>query len=108
MNTRTIFRRQAATALAAALFFVHHATQACPGCKQAVGMGDGAGGSRAVNSVGVAYALSIGLLLFMIAAVISSLGYMMYRNCRIIAARQSAMLAAEDAAGEFSGGMISA
>ena len=77
--------------LAVAMVFGCRMAEACPGCKQAVG-GDGAGGSRQVNAVGVAYALSIGFLLFMIAAVLGVLGYMAYRNCCVLAAHQEAAL----------------
>ena len=85
-------------AVVAASFVVAQSVQACPGCKQAVG-GDGAGGNHTVNSVGVGYALSIGFLLFMLASVIGSVGYVAYRNCMALdahhrAAAESAALAA--------------
>ena len=91
MHTLTNLRRRAAYFLAVALVFGCRVAEACPGCKQAVG-GDGAGGSRQVNSVGIAYALSIGFLLFMIAGALSVLGYYAYRNCQVIAAQQEAAL----------------
>ncbi len=91
MNTLTKLRRRAAYVLAVVLVLGCQVAEACPGCKQGVG-GDGAGGSFKTNSVGLAYALSIGFLLFMIAAVISGLGYLMYRNCRILAAQHQVAL----------------
>lgn len=103
MSSRAIFRQRAAWALATVFSLVHPAAQACEGCKQAVGMGDGASGSRVVNGVGLGYAVSIGLLLFMVVGVILGLGFMMYRNCQAIAAYQRAMSAVEEA-GEFGGG----
>ena len=107
MNTRTIFHRYAVPAVATVLFFVQHAAQACEGCKQAVGMGDGAGGNRTVNLIGVGYAISIGFMLLMVGGLIMGLGYMMYRNCQAIAARQNAMLA-EEAAHGFGGSLSAA
>ena len=93
MNILTNFRRRAAYGLAVALVMACQVAEACPGCKQAVG-GDGAGGSRQINNQAIGYAVSIGLLFFMIAAALSTLGYLMYRNCQVIAARQQAALEA--------------
>lgn len=107
MQTWTSFGRFSAAALATALFFGQHSAQACEGCKQAVGMGDGAGGSRVVNLIGVGYAISIGFMLLMVASLLTGLGYMMYRNCQAIATRQSAMLAEEEPGG-FGGAMPAA
>lgn len=107
MSIRTSSRSRLAYVLAGALCFVQQAAQACEGCKQAVGMGDGASGSRVVNLIGVGYAISIIFLLFMVAALLSGLGYMAYRNCQAIAARQRAMLAEEEAEG-FNGGVARA
>ena len=90
--------RRVTTAFVAASFLVVQAAQACPGCKQAVG-GDGAGGSHTVNNVGVAYALTIGFLLFMVAFALASIGFMAYRNCQALAARHQAVLDAKLAAG---------
>ena len=98
MNTRNSLRRYVAVVLATSLFFVQQAAQACPGCRPSVGMADGASGSLSVNSLGVAYGLSIIGLLIMVVGLIGGLGFVAYRNCQIIAARQQAMLEAEDAA----------
>ena len=97
MNIRTSYRRHAAVVLATAIFFVQQAAQACPGCRQAAGSGDGAGGSFVVNSTGIGYGLSIIGLLLTVAGLVGSLGFVAYRNCQIIAARQQAMLDAEEA-----------
>ena len=103
MNIPTSYRRSAAVVLATGLFFVQQVAQACPGCRQAAGSGDGAGGSFTVNSMGIGYGLSIIGLLIMVMGLIGGLGYVAYRNCQIIAARQQAMLEAEDAG--FGGGV---
>ena len=99
MNTRTFFRRSVATAVVTAFLAVQQGAQACPGCRQSVGMGDGASGSYTVNLIGVGYGLSILFLLLTVAGIVSGLVYMMYRNCQAIAARQNAMLAEEEAQG---------
>lgn len=67
-------------------------------------MGDGASGSLSVNSLGIAYGLSIIGLLLTVSSLLGGLGFMAYRNCQVIAARQRAMIEAEDAA-DFSGGL---
>ena len=87
------FRRRAAYVLALALVMACQMAEACPGCKQAVG-GDGAGGSRQINGQAIGYAVGIGIMFFMIATLLSTLGYFMYRNCKVIAARQQAALEA--------------
>ena len=81
--------QRAAAALTAVSFLVAQAAQACPGCKQALG-GDGAGGKYVYNGAGIGYAVSIGLMLFLVASVLGGLGYMMYRNCQLIAAQHQA------------------
>ena len=91
MNTLTISRRRAAYALAVVLVFACRAAEACPGCKQAVG-GDGAGGSFKANGVAIGYAVSIGMLLLTVASLITGVGYLAYRNCRVLAAQQQAAL----------------
>ena len=96
MNTRLFSRRSALAAVTTGLLFVQRAAQACEGCKQAVGMGDGASGDRTVNLIGVGYGISIMFMLCMVGGLITGLGYMMYRNCQAIAARQNAMLAEEE------------
>ena len=68
-------------------------------------MGDGASGAFSVNGVGLAYGLSIIGLLLMIGGLLSGLGFMAYKNCQIIAARQRAMLEAEEG---YGGGMLPA
>ncbi len=95
MNTLTISRRRASYALAVALVFACQVAEACPGCKQGVG-GDGAGGSFQTNGKALGYALSIGMLLFLVVGLISVLGYLAYRNCQILAAQQRALLEAEE------------
>ena len=104
MNLRPFSRRSAAAAVATAFFFVQRGAQACPGCRQSVGMGDGASGSYSVNLVGLGYGLSILFLLLMVGSIVSGLVYMMYRNCQAIAARQNAMLAEEEM-NDFGGAM---
>ena len=94
MNTLTIFRRRAAYVLAVALVFACQVAEACPGCKQGIG-GDGAGGSYKTNSVALGYAVTIVFLLLMVTGIITGLGYLMYRNCRILAAQQRAALQEE-------------
>ena len=103
MNTRRFSRQHATVVLVTVFFLIQHAAQACPGCRQAAGSGDGAGGSFVVNSTGIGYGLSIIGLLLMVASLIGALGYVAYRNCQIIAARQQAMLEAEEA--DFGGGV---
>ena len=66
-------------------------------------MGDGASGSLSVNGVGLAYGLSIIGLLVTIGGLLSGLGYMAYKNCQIIAARQRAAFGAEE---EYGDGML--
>ena len=105
MRSRIVSHPRAAVVLAAVLCFIQQAAQACEGCKQQIAMGDGAGGSRTVNLIGVGYGVSILFLLFMVAAIVSGLGYMAYKNCQAIAARQRAMMEAEDAAEGFAGGL---
>lgn len=103
MNIRISYQRYASVVLATVFFFVQQAAQACPGCRQAAGSGDGAGGSFKVNNVGIGYGLSIIGLLLMIGCLLAGLGYVAYKNCQIIAARQQAMLDTEDA--DFGGGL---
>lgn len=108
MKARTTnFRRGASGALAVGMIFVCRVAEACEGCKQAVGMGDGARGSREVNSIGFAYGLSIMLMLCVLAAVLGGLGLMMRRNCAIIAARQKAALAEDDGEAALGDGAVS-
>ena len=97
MNIRKSSHRYAAVVLATTFCLVQQAAQACPGCRQAVGMGDGASGSFSVNGAGLGYGLSIIGLLVTIMGLIGGLGYVAYKNCQIIAARQQAILEAEDA-----------
>ena len=89
--------------LGAVLIFAHTAVQACPGCKQ--NMTPGADGTTPpLNGTSLGFGISIFFMIFMIVALLGGLGMMMYRSCQAIAARQQAMLEAEDAtsAGEFS------
>ena len=50
-----------------------------------------------LNGTSLGFGISIFFMIFMIAALLGGLGMMMYRSCRAIAARQQAMLEAEDA-----------
>ena len=79
--------RRAAWTLGAILLFAGQAVQACPGCKQT----DGA----PLNGDSVGFGLSIFFMLFMIASMIGGLGWMMYRSCQTLAARDRVMLAEE-------------
>ena len=95
MKSLTIFRRRASYLLAVALVFACRVAEACPGCKQAVG-GDGAGGSYKTDGKALGYALSIGMLLFLIVGLVATLGYFAYRNCQILAAQQRAAMGEEE------------
>ena len=88
----TRFGRHAAWVLGATLLFASQAVQACPGCKQT----DGA----SLNGDSIGFGLSIFFMLFMIVSVISGLGFMMYRSCRALAARDAQVLAGMDAEDE--------
>ena len=90
--TLSLRLRRMTTALVAASFLVAQAVQACPGCKQALG-GDGAGGNHTVNGAGLGYALTIGGLLFTVASLLGTLGYLAYRNCQALAAQHEAVFA---------------
>lgn len=87
------FGHRAAWILGAVLLFAHSAVQACPGCKQATD------GKTAVplNGDSVGFGLSIFFMLFMIASVLGGLGFMMYRSCRALAARDATILAGMEA-----------
>ena len=98
MKTLTASRigNRAAWVLGATLIFTYNAAQACPGCKQ--NLVPGADGViPSLNGASVGFGLSIFFMIFMIFALLGGLGLMMYRSCRAIAARQQAMLEAEDA-----------
>ena len=96
-------RQRAAWALGTALMLAHHAAQACPGCKQAT---EGRG-AVPLNGASVGFGLSIFFMIFMIVAILSGLGFMMYRSCRVIAAQQRETLARLEAAETgMSGGMM--
>ena len=98
MKTATASKlgQRAAWVLGATLVFAHTATQACPGCKQ--NMTPGADGTvPPLNGTSLGFGISIFFMIFMIVALLGGLGMMMYRSCRAIAARQQAMLEAEDA-----------
>ena len=99
------FARQAAWLMCTALLFVYQAAQACPGCKQNLVPGAD-GKTPPLNGASLGFGLSIFFMLFMIAALLGSLGFMMYRSCRAIEARQQAMLDAEE--GEMVGGNLGA
>ena len=99
MNILTNLRRRAAYGLAVALVFACRVAEACPGCKQGIG-GDGQGGSFKTNSVALSYAITIGFLLFMVASLITGLGYLMYRNCQVLAAQHQAALREDEGYGD--------
>ena len=67
------------------MLFASNAVQACPGCKQT--------DSAPLNGDSVGFGLSIFFMLFMIVSVLGGLGYMMYRSCRVLAARDAREMA---------------
>ena len=83
------FGRQLAWTLGAVLILVGNAAQACPGCKQTEG--------APLHGDSIGFGLSIFFMLFMIAGTLSGLGFMMYRSCRTLAARDAQVLAELDA-----------
>ncbi len=85
----TLFGRRAAWMLGATLLFASQAVQACPGCKQTEG--------APLNGDSVGFGLSIFFMLFMIVSALSGLGFMMYRSCRALAARDARLMAEPDA-----------
>ncbi len=88
--------KHAAWTLGLALIFAHDAAQACAGCKQS--MTPGADGTTPpLNGASLGFGLSIFFMIFMVAALIGGLGFMMYRSCQAIAARQDAELARTEA-----------
>ncbi len=94
--TASRFAKRAAWLLCATLIFAQQAAQACPGCKQ--NMVPGADGKAPpLNGASLGFGLSIFFMLFMIAALLGGLGFMMYRSCQAIAARQQATLGDEEA-----------
>ncbi len=95
-DTLTRFGHRAAWLLAVALIFAHSSVQACPGCKQNTTPGaDGA--VPPLNGASIGFGLSIFLMIFLIVALLGGLGFMMYRSCQTIAARQEAEMARLDA-----------
>ena len=88
MKTAHAFRlgRRLAWTLGAVLLFAANAAQACPGCKQTEG--------APLHGDSVGFGLSIFFMLFMIVALLSGLGFMMYRSCRALAARDAHISAA--------------
>ncbi len=102
MKKATVSRlaNRAAWLLGATLIFAHTAAQACPGCKQNFVPGTD-GKVPPLNGASLGFGISIFFMIFMIAALLGGLGFMMYRSCQVIAARHGAMLArleAEEAA----------
>ena len=97
MKTVTVsrFTKRAVWLLSAALIFTQQAAQACPGCKQNMVMGAD-GKAPPLNGDSLGFGLSIFFMLFMIAALLGGLGFMMYRSCQTIAARQQVMLDEEE------------
>lgn len=96
MKTVSSLFRRGAWALGLAVVFAHHAVLACPGCKQVAA--DGSGNAPSLNGRSVGFGLSIFLMIGMVVALLSFLGLMMNRYCRVIAAHQRAQMEAEDAA----------
>ena len=91
------FGRRTIWTLGASLLFVSQAAQACPGCKQNT---DGAN-AVPLNGDSIGFGLSIFFMLFMIVAVLGGLGYMMFRSCRVLAARDAQALAEDSGAEEI-------
>ena len=83
------FGRRTAWTLGAVLLFASQVAQACPGCKQTEG--------APLNGDSVGFGLSIFFMLFMIASLLGGLGWMMYRSCRTLAARDRAMMGVDEA-----------
>ncbi|MBE7158993.1 MAG: hypothetical protein INR62_11270 [Rhodospirillales bacterium] len=73
--------RRVAWTVGAVLLFAAQAAQACPGCKQTEG--------APLHGDSIGFGLSIFFMLFMIVSVLSGLGWMMYRSCRVLAARDA-------------------
>ena len=98
------FGKRAAWLLSVALIFAHTAAQACPGCKQ--NLTPGADGKvPPLNGASLGFGLSIFFMIFMIVALLGGLGFMMYRSCQAISARQNAMLSRMEAEEAALGGM---
>ena len=93
MKTASSFQWRGAWVLAAAMFLAHQAAQACPGCQQA----NTENGKTALNGISVGFGFGVVFLLVTVFGVLGTLGYVMYRSCRIIAAQQQAAMDEEDA-----------
>ena len=81
--------RRLAWTFGAVLIFAANAVQACPGCKQT--------DTASLHGDSIGFGLSIFFMLFMITALIGGLGFMMYRSCRVLAARDAQISAELDA-----------
>ena len=99
------FGKRAAWLLGAAMIFAHTAAQACPGCKQNFVPGVD-GKVPPLNGASLGFGISIFFMIFMIVSLLGGLGFMMYRSCRVIAARHGAMLARMEAEEAASSGML--
>ena len=93
---------RAAWMLGSALFFVQTAAQACPGCKQNT---DGVN-APPLNGDSIGFGLSIFFMIFMITAIIGGLGFMTYRACQALAARERALDAEEAMSSGNQGGSM--
>ncbi len=68
-----------------ALANLQQAAQACPGCKQPEG--------QPLSGASLGFGWSIGFMLLMVAGTLGGIGWMMYRSCQALAARDMALLA---------------
>ncbi len=84
--------KRMAWAAAAIVAFVNlqQAAQACPGCKQAEG--------QPLSGASIGFGWSIGFMLLMVAGSLGGMGWMMYRSCQALAARDMALAAGSEAA----------
>lgn len=77
-------------AVVLALVSLQQAAQACPGCKQAEG--------QPLSGASIGFGWSIGFMLFTVAGALGGIGWMMYRSCQALAARDMALAASGEAA----------
>ncbi len=73
-----------------ALANLQQAAQACPGCKQPEG--------QPLSGASLGFGWSIGFMLLMVAGTLGGIGWMMYRSCQALAARDMALAAGGEAA----------
>ena len=92
MRETMTYGRMVAAATGLALFCLQEAAQACPGCKQV----DGA----PLNGASLGFSLGVLFMLFMVGSTLGGLGWMMYRSCQALAARDLARAEGYAPAGE--------